>query len=157
MLFSFHYHELRMAAMQELQRSLLSFNSHLQTVVKFLNLHWFRKYCIPSVRCMALSKLPHQAEQSDEACGSLTRVIRNPNLGAFLPSRLFISISYDIWSKVSKLPAVQKNSSLLQLHDLLDTAAKLSYSWHDHCEGKPAWAWFCLHHYKGYRNAQAHT
>lgn len=39
MLFSFHYHELGMATMQELQRSLLSFNSHLQTVVKFLNLH----------------------------------------------------------------------------------------------------------------------
>lgn len=64
---------------------------------------------------------------------SLTRVIRS----AILPRRLFISISYDIWSKVSKLPVVQRSSSLLQSHNLLNTAAKLSYSGHGHCEGKP--------------------
>lgn len=120
-----------MATVQESQRLLLSFNSHLHTVVKLLNLNL-------QTRCghLALSKLPWQAEENHPVAlwpGSS----ESPVWVQFLPCRLSVSIPYAVGREVSQLPAVQQRSSVLQLHDLLTSAAEPSCRGHGRREGTP--------------------
>lgn len=118
-----------MATVQEWQRLLLTFKTAIFTQLASLNLH---------TRCghLALSKLPQQAEENHPVAlwpGSS----ESPVWVQFFPCRLLASIPYAIGRKVSQLPAVQQRSSLLQLHNLLSTAAKPSCRGHGRCEGMP--------------------
>lgn len=79
-----------MATMQELQRLLLSFNSHLHTVDKLLILN-FRTKC----GHLALSKLPWQAEENHHVTLWLGPS-QSPMWVQFSPCRLLVSIPYAI-------------------------------------------------------------